>query len=131
MSTDPAGPAATTAEPHDDPLRWIVLLHDEEDGWARMSTEQQQVVIDRHDEYAARAADFGVRFVASEALRPAATGRVVRNAEGSVSEGPYAESVEQLSGFYLVDAPDEDSVVAHARLLPDYTIEIRRVMNVP
>ena len=48
-----------------------------------------------------------------------------------VSDGPYAETVEQLSGFYLVDLPDLDAAIAVARLLPPaYTLEIRPAIHV-
>ena len=46
-----------------------------------------------------------------------------------VTDGPYAETVEQLGGFYLVDLPDLDAAVGAARLLPSaYTIEVRPVL---
>ena len=45
-----------------------------------------------------------------------------------VTDGPYAETVEQLGGFYLVELPDLDAAVEAARLLPSaYTIEVRPV----
>ena len=42
-----------------------------------------------------------------------------------MTDGPFAETAEQLGGFYLVDAPDLDVVSELVRLLPEYTIEIR------
>jgi hypothetical protein len=57
-------------------------------------------------------------------LRPGQEDRVV-------TEGPYAETVEQLGGFYLIDVPDLDTAVELAKLLPrEYTIEVRATLEV-
>ena len=49
----------------------------------------------------------------------------------AVTDGPYAETVEQLGGFYLVDLPDLDTAVELAKLLPrEFTIEVRATLEV-
>jgi hypothetical protein len=51
-------------------------------------------------------------------------------ADRPVTEGPFAETVEQLGGFYLVELPDLDTAVDLCRLLPpEYTIELRPVVD--
>ena len=67
-----------------------------------------------------------------EALRPAATARTVRVREGriSVTDGPFAETKEQLAGFYLIDAADIDEAVQIASRIPPArvgSIEVREV----
>ena len=48
-----------------------------------------------------------------------------------MTDGPYAETVEQLGGFYVVELPDQDTAVELARLLPrEYAIEIRPMLEV-
>jgi hypothetical protein len=48
-----------------------------------------------------------------------------------VTEGPYAETVEQLGGFYLIDVPDLDTAVGLAALLPqEYAVEVRPTLEV-
>jgi len=111
--------------------RFVVLLHDDETTWERASDAEREAVVRLHDEFedAARAA--GCRVVGGEPLRPAATGTVFRRRGTSevVTDGPFAETVEQLGGFYVLEAPDLDAVVAAVRHLPEYTIEIRPVAD--
>jgi hypothetical protein len=48
-----------------------------------------------------------------------------------VTRGPFAETVEQIGGFYLVDLPDLDTAVEIAGLLPrEYTIEVRPTQGI-
>jgi hypothetical protein len=48
-----------------------------------------------------------------------------------VTEGPFAETVEQVGGFYLIDVPDMDTAVELAALLPrEYTVEVRTTVEV-
>jgi hypothetical protein len=70
--------------------------------------------------------------VAGDALDRPATARSVRpGTERPVTEGPYAETVEQLGGFYLIDVADLDSAVELAALLPrEYTVEVRPTLEV-
>lgn len=69
-----------------------------------------------------------------EALSDAATARTVRaGPEGArpVTDGPFAETVEQLGGFYLIDVPDQATALELAALLPrEYDIEVRECPDV-
>lgn len=70
--------------------------------------------------------------VAAEALHPVHTATTVRVREGAVAvtDGPFAETREQLAGFYLVDADDLDDAIRIAGTLPPArigSIEIRPV----
>ena len=47
----------------------------------------------------------------------------------TLTDGPYAESVEQLGGFYLVEAPDLDVLVDLLRCLPAYDLQISPVID--
>ncbi|MCR6032284.1 transcription initiation protein [Nocardioides sp. zg-579] len=70
--------------------------------------------------------------LAGEALdRPEAARTVRPGADRPVTEGPFAETVEQLGGFYLVDVDSHDAAVELAALLPrEYTVEVRPVVEV-
>ena len=59
--------------------------------------------------------------VLGERIRPTSDTRVVRKRGGKVhvTEGPYAESVEQLSGFYLIESDDLDDLLACVGILAD------------
>ena len=70
--------------------------------------------------------------LASEALQPVRTATTVRVRSGQVSitDGPFAETKEQLAGFYLIDARDLDEAIALAARIPpaqEGSIEVRPV----
>ena len=74
----------------------------------------------------------GVR-IAGEALHPTATARSVRIRDGKTvqTDGPFAETKEQLGGFYLLDVKDEAEALEYAAQIPsvyDGTVEVRQVM---
>ena len=70
--------------------------------------------------------------IASEALQPVRTATTVRvrNGKVSITDGPFAETKEQLAGFYLVDARDLDEAIDLASRIPparEGSIEVRPV----
>jgi hypothetical protein len=70
--------------------------------------------------------------IAAEALHPVRTATTVRVRDGrvSVTDGPFAETKEQLAGFYLVDAADMDEAIHLAAQIPPArigSIEVRPV----
>jgi hypothetical protein len=74
------------------------------------------------------------QFVAAAQLYPTTTATSVRVREGKrrVTDGPFAETREQLAGFLLVDAPDLDEAIAIAATLPPArfgTIEVRPILE--
>jgi hypothetical protein len=69
-----------------------------------------------------------------EALQPstAATSVRVRDGETLVTDGPFAETREQLGGYYLLDCKDLDDAIRWAARIPDAThgtVEVRPVMD--
>jgi len=70
--------------------------------------------------------------VGGDALDRPATARTVRPGDDRpVTDGPYAETVEQIGGFYLLDVPDLEAAVELAALLPrEYTVEVRPTLEV-
>jgi len=80
---------------------------------------------------ATRLRDGGV-LVAAEALQPIETATTVRvrNGRTLVTDGPFAETVEQLAGFYLVEAPDLNDAISIASRIPparEGSIEVRPI----
>lgn len=76
------------------------------------------------------------RFVGAAPLHPTATATSVRIQDGKplVTDGPFAETREQLGGFFLIDAKDLDEAIDIAARLPAGrwgTVEIRPVVQVP
>jgi hypothetical protein len=76
------------------------------------------------------------QFLGASPLGPVATATSVRVREGKrlVTDGPFAETREQLGGFYLVDANDLDEAIGIAARIPGArkgTVEIRPVIEIP
>ena len=74
--------------------------------------------------------------VSASPLHPVATATSVRLREGKrlVTDGPFAETREQLGGYYVVEANDLDEAIAIAERVPPAkygTVEIRPVMEIP
>ena len=76
------------------------------------------------------------QYLSANPLQPVATATSVRIREGRrmVTDGPFAETREQLGGYFLIDAPDLDDAIAVASRIPAArkgTVEIRPVLDVP
>ncbi|MDT9594193.1 YciI family protein [Nocardioides zeae] len=116
-------------------MKFVVLMT-EDDHYAKWDAAddelKQRVVADFHAFDAAVAARGEV--LGGEALAAPDQARTVQPApegERAVTDGPFAETVEQLGGFYLVELPDLETAVEVARLLPrEYTIEVRPVVGI-
>ena len=52
-----------------------------------------------------------------------------RSGEMTITDGPFAEAAEQIGGYYVLDAPDLDTVIDLCRILPAYDIDIRPVLD--
>jgi hypothetical protein len=76
------------------------------------------------------------RYLGASPLHPTSTATSVRVREGKslVTDGPFAETREQLGGYYLIDAKDLDEAIGIASRIPGArwgTVEIRPVMELP
>jgi hypothetical protein len=112
-------------------MKYILLIYAEEAAWTRLTPEQQKQSVAAYGAYTEALNAAGVR-VASDRLRPIATATSVRavNGETKVLDGPYAESKEQLGGFYMIDVPDLDTALSWAARCPavEYgTMEVRPI----
>lgn len=72
-------------------------------------------------------------YVAGDALQPATTATTVRvrNATTETMDGPFAETKEQLAGFYILDCPDLDAAIRYAAMIPGAAhgaVEVRPIM---
>ena len=116
-------------------MKYFVLLAGmgEMPAWDDLSEEEQAEGIAQHHAFAAACADApGVEIVGGEALADGtmATTLRTRGGEMTVTDGPFAEAAEQVGGFYVVEAPDLDTLVSLCRILPPYDIDIRPVLDI-
>ena len=113
-------------------MRYVVLLYGDERVWDGLDEAGMQDVVDRHDRFSAVLRDHpALALLGGEALQTSDTATTVRHSpEGRrlLTDGPFAEAVEQLGGFYLVDSPDLDTLLDAVDELPlYYAVEIRPV----
>jgi hypothetical protein len=116
-------------------VRFLLLLHGDETAEAAMSVDDRRAVMSAHAAYAATLEEAGV-FVIGEPLQPSAVGAVVRRdgptGDVSITDGPFAETKEQLGGYYLIEAKDADEAIAIAGRIPGAkhgSIEVRPVFS--
>lgn len=96
--------------------------------WDDLTPEQQAAGLQQHADFgAACKAREGVTILAGEALDGTPTVVRTRGGERLVTEGPYAESVEQLGGFYLIETPDLATLLELTELLPPYDLQLSPV----
>lgn len=117
-------------------MKYFILLagYGEMPLWDALSAEEQEasmVKLAAFDE--ACAARPGVELLGGEALADGSMATTLRTRGGAmtVTDGPFAEAAEQIGGYYVLDAPDLDSVIDLCRVLPAYDIEIRPVFDAP
>ncbi|MGQ0848740.1 MAG: YciI family protein [Actinomycetota bacterium] len=111
----------------------MLLIYENEGEWDRMGEDDRNQSFGSHIGFANRLRAEG-RFVWGDALSPSVTATCVRieNGRRSISDGPYAETREQMGGFYLIEAEDLDQALADAGDLPSrpgQIVEVRPVLD--
>ena len=112
-------------------MKYMLLIYANEAHWPTMTQEQMGQAMAAYGAYTEAITAAGVR-LASDRLRPTTTATSVRivNGESKVLDGPYAESKEQLGGFYMIDVPDLDTALSWAARCPGAahgTVEVRPI----
>ena len=101
--------------------------------WDEMTAEEQEAAMAKHTAFdEVCAARQGVEMLSQAPLGDGsmATTLRTRGGEMTITDGPFAEAAEQIGGFYLLDAPDLDTVIELCRVLPAYDIDIRPVLDI-
>jgi hypothetical protein len=113
-------------------MKYLLLIYENEADFAGMSEAEQGKVF---GEYHAFTNDIKKKghYIGGEALQPVSTATTVRVKGGKTltTDGPFAETREQLGGFYLVDAKDLDEAIGLAARIPGArtgSIEVRPIM---
>ena len=114
-------------------MRYALLIYASEQDWANQSEEQAQTQFQDYMAFTKDIVDRGI-MRSGEALQPIATATTVRVRDGETlsTDGPFAETKEQLGGFYVVEAKDLDEAIEIATRIPDVrggSIEVRPVMD--
>lgn len=114
-------------------MQYLLALYMDESGWDKMTPEQQQQGVAAYGAYTEALKSAGV-LVGSNRLRPSSTATTVRTANGKtqVLDGPFAESKEQLAGYYLINVQDLDAAMLWAGRCPAAQhgiVEVRAVWS--
>jgi hypothetical protein len=115
--------------------KFVLTLWEDQSNWGQASPEDiaksNHAYQDVTDEMRSKGA-----FVSGEGVQPVATARSVRvrGDEISATDGPFAETKEQLSGFYLLECKDQDEAIQWAAKIPAAStgvVDIRPVIEYP
>jgi hypothetical protein len=115
-------------------MKYLLLLYGDETRWADMTPEETAEDMERWGAFSQALTESG-SFVAGEGLAPTTEATTVRVKAGDVirTDGPFAETREQLGGFYLLDCKDIDEAAGWAAKVPDLgeggSVEVRPVMD--
>jgi hypothetical protein len=115
-------------------MKYILLIHDDEKAWDKLSEAERGQIYGEYGQLTQEIKSSG-QYLAGHQLRPTSSATSVRVRDGKrvLTDGPFAETREQLGGFYLVEAKDLDEAIAIATRIPSArlgTIEVRPVMEV-
>ena len=112
-------------------MRYMLLIYSDET--AEASQEEQAAIYNAYNAFSQQAGASG-QMRGGEALQPTSTATTVRvrKDKTQTTDGPFAETKEQLGGFYMFDCPNLDEAVAWAAKIPGAqygSIEVRPIME--
>jgi hypothetical protein len=114
-------------------MRYILLINTNEADEAARSDEENEAVYEAYYGFTNELRESG-GYLGGEALQPTSTATTVRVHDGKTmtTDGPYAETKEQLGGYYLIEAADLDEAIGWAAKIPgakEGAIEVRPIME--
>jgi hypothetical protein len=123
------------SNPKEKTMKYLLLLYQDEKVYQQRTPEENEYIFNEYMDFTRGIYRSG-NYVAGEALQPIATARTVRQREGKTltTDGPFAETKEQLGGFYLVEAADLDEATRIANRIPIVrtgSVEVRPILPTP
>ena len=114
-------------------MRYMLSIYGDERLWTEATPEQVQAVMAAYEAFGREVTEAGV-MLGGEGLQPSGTATTVQVRDGQTltSDGPFADTREQLGGYYLLDCRDLDEAIGWAAKIPgaqNGTIEVRPVMD--
>lgn len=100
-------------------MQYLLILYSKETGWSEMPRADQEQAMAAYGAFTEALKKAGA-LAGSNRLQPASTATTVRLANGKpqVLNGPYADTKEQLGGYFLIDVPDLDAALSWAARCP-------------
>lgn len=110
-------------------MRYMLMIYENTGALADASEAELAAMYAEHGALAEALTAKGA-LVAGEQLAPVTTATTVRTSKGRsvIADGPFAETIEHLGGFYLIEAEDLDAAMTYAKMLSG-TVEIRPVVD--
>jgi hypothetical protein len=112
-------------------MQYLLLIYDNEARWTKLGKPDYGSEL---EEYRSFSKEFAKAIQGGSALQPTATAKTVRvrNGKPLATNGPFAETKEQLAGFYLVEASDANEAIGIAAQIPGArygSIEVRPILK--
>jgi len=116
-------------------MKYLCLIYSDESQWPKLPKSDGETMMAEYGEFTAGIKKSG-HYVGGNRLQPTATASTVRirNGKLSTTDGPFAETKEQLGGYYLIDARDLNEAIQVAAKIPGArfgSIEVRPIAEVP
>jgi hypothetical protein len=113
-------------------MNYLLLIYRSDAVYAHLTADDRKKMTAEYGAFTQSIIQSG-HFKAGDGLQPVSTATTVRVRDGKtmLTDGPFAETREQLGGYYLIDAKDLDAAIAIAARIPgarDGSIEVRPVM---
>jgi hypothetical protein len=113
-------------------MKYLLTIYGDESGFEDVNEEDGRQMLEAYTRFGQEAGEAGV-LLGGEGLQPTATATTVRVQDGDrvVTDGPFAETKEQLGGYYLVECKDQDEAIEWAAKIPGAqhgSVEVRPVM---
>jgi len=98
-------------------MQYLLLIYGNEKRWNGATPQDITAEIEKYNAFGQ---EFGRSIKAGDALQPTMTAKTVRVRDGktAVSDGPFAETKEQLGGYYLIEADTPEAAAAMAAKVP-------------
>jgi hypothetical protein len=116
-------------------MQYILMLYVNEAGWRNLTKAEQEQGVAAYMAYSEALKKAGV-FKGTNRLQPSSVATTVRIADGKsqVLDGPYADSKEQLGGYYIIEVADLDAALSWAARCPASShgvVEVRPLWSMP
>jgi hypothetical protein len=114
-------------------MKYVLLIYTSAQEWAAMPHEEQHAIYEEYGKVARELEERGVMRGGDQlADTPAATTVRIRDGEQLVTDGPFAETKEQLGGYFLVEVDDLDTAIELASKIPGArhgSVEVRPIIE--
>lgn len=113
-------------------MQYLLLIYDAEANWDTIGEVEQQKMMGEYRQLSEDLQTSG-KYKSGNQLQPVASAATIRirNGKKTITDGPFAETKEQLGGYYLVEAKDRDEALAIAARIPSVRIgcvEVRPIV---